>query len=185
MSTKLITKAPVEAWLGFDPSLRNTGWIVILGGDVWDRGVFNTEPGEDLKGIADNIRRANEIGDAAHELIWKHMRRPSGLRLAAELPAVHGHRIDSALLSSQAIYSAGSHLIDEPMVFINSQHAKKRVAGDAKASKQKLKAAVLKLLPGLEGTPYPGTGGLFNEHIADAAAVAIVAATEYEESKRG
>jgi Holliday junction resolvasome RuvABC endonuclease subunit len=131
MSTSLITWVPKvdETMIAFDPSLANTGWVLVRMGRAIDQGVIKTPPSD--TGIRGNLERSETIYSEVAFLLKTYV----PVYVACELPAVQGYRIDAALLSSQAIYLASAHTLNVVPRLINSQHVKKRITGNARASK--------------------------------------------------
>ena len=161
--------------MGFDISLRNTGWVAaIVRGqgeyEIIDYGFIHTDPQQKKRGIraADsNIERCKTIYRTLRAAIRQH----HAQGLAFEVPNQGGQSAIS--IKAMAMATALIACLDEEHglsfgtsgIFITPNENKVALTGKRNASKDAMMEAVRALFPEIE---WPPATGKF-EHIADAA----------------
>ena len=163
--------------MGFDISLRNTGWVAVIPRghgeyEVIDYGYLHTEPPTKKSGIraADaNIERCKTIYRTLRTAIIHHM----AAGLAFEVPNQGGK--SASAIKSMEMATALIAAIDEEQglsrdtsgIYVSPRENKLALTGKANASKDEMEAAVGALFPEIQ---WPKAECQF-EHIADAAGV--------------
>lgn len=153
--------------LVFDQALANTGWAMIwahhsVGLQVYGTGLFKTESKKGHKG---SLERATWLYGQYRSLIESWQGTFNGLYVACELPNVGAsYRPESSLMAATALHIAALEC-NTTVDLVGAQTMKKHMTGNARASKQEVKAAVIERLD-LEGHRK-------NEHIYDALGLGV------------
>lgn len=151
-------------YLAFDQALGNTGVVAVKDGDVLWRKTITTAPNH--AGTPGSLDRSVEYADLVDEVFGVFKPR---LVLVETPPVGRGmHRPESSLLAAAAICIC-AHRWGVPWRAVSAQKAKKLLAGNAKATKHEVRAAVEVALPGV------GKSSPYNEHIVDALALVLCA----------
>lgn len=156
--------------LCFDQSISNTGWALIVGKEVLEGGNVKHEGST---GIGDMLDVLPEIYFRYLELINYY----SPDLVAHESPPAGGGRMrspESSVVTAAAvrIAAADNYSGKIPVKMIQSQKAKKRWTGSARATKAEVKKALLQMVPSLENMKP------MNQAITDALAVGMLASEE-------
>lgn len=162
--------------LGIDQSLKHSGFglVQVIQGDVREDGSI---PVVDSKVLWTGDFKQELSGNEGFDGNWgmgleleSRLRQIVGERLpnqiVHEYPAVMGHNVASSLMASMVVRSVANDL-GIPIVAVGSQHAKKLITGNSKASKAEVKTAVLELHAEAR-TLRP-----MNTNVSDAIAVAL------------
>lgn len=163
-STRIVKQQPVDApVLAFDQSLANCGWVLLAAKPslvAW--GTIKTEP---AGGMIGNIERGTELAAQVRQVFAAY-----GYEIASvvlETPPILGisRRGESSLLAAQVIHTEatrGGYSVS----FVGAQRVKKRLTGNARASKREVKQAV---------AGWGLSPAKLNEHVSDAVGLGLVA----------
>lgn len=157
--------------LSVDQSLANSGWALIHFGasvpGVLDCGTIHSRPIPDLSGYADSLTRGEHLFGAYRALIMD----TSPTLIVHEAPAMQGKMVsrnrEAPVIAVTALRCAAASLGHRGAIaMMQAQRVKKLVTGRHDADKAMVREAVESVLS------FPGR---INEHIADAAAIALAA----------
>lgn len=116
--------------LAFDQTFSKTGFCLLRhdehGLDVIRKGKLVEPPLPDLKGFADTIQRSVWMTERIHNIIAECNSQfvvpDKQLRVAHEMPAAHGHRIESSLIGAIAVNLACERLRLPKPAMVAKQH---------------------------------------------------------------
>lgn len=112
--------------LAFDQTYSKTGFVVLShrpsGLKVHRKGKIVEPPLPDLKGFADTIQRSVWMTERIHNLIQETLLEHPTAQIAHEMPAAHGHRIESSLIGAIAIHLACERLPRPKPAMVAKQH---------------------------------------------------------------
>lgn len=164
--------------LAFDPSLTNTGWVMLVRPPLAGRVValftgVCSPPATDLGSDAMTLWRAHEVGKLVYDVVDRYGReRVQGI--AHEMPTTTGRRIESSLLGSREVQRAAYELaasIPLTGIYVRHVHAvllppeqRGRAHTKAHTKDAVLRYVDLSMLP---------KGARLNEHVYDAMAVGL------------
>lgn len=159
--------------LTFDQSLANTGYVVLdyclaVGISILEMDVIHTYTVNNNTSWTDTLQRGTQLAPHVSSLIIKYHPR---LILHEMPPVAKGpfiHRSDSSIVTAEAIWVVAD-MAEIPVVMVSAQKAKKHLTGNAKASKQEVRAALEARYE--EKLRMPGFRR--NEHTFDALALAV------------
>lgn len=164
--------------LAFDQSLNNTGWVFLEndwnGLRISQRGTIRGQ--SDEKGFLGNYQKSLGLMQMVTRIMVMHPLPPD--MVIFEQPAVVGHRTDSALLAGQVIYLAAvGTLRTTPVRMVSNQAMKSALLAPGERLRgAEGKRAVGKVVEALIPVDARAEGP-WNEHVRDAAALAIYALT--------
>jgi hypothetical protein len=174
--------------LSFDPSLTNTAWVTIesLPGEppcVVASGMCRPET-TDLRGDLCTLWRAARLGEQLDEMIpQRHVHRSLDI-VAHEMPVTTGHRMESSLMATREVRRAAAryapwcalvpvYVAHIGAVLLSPEERKLKGPARKRATRAAVQRYVRMRLP--KGAPM-------NEHVFDAAAVALTCL--YDEAHR-
>lgn len=156
--------------LGFDQTVRNTG-VALVESTPAGCVVLHAETARTSAAVQagwdSTLRSAADQADQLAELVSRLVGRWPDLVVVHELPAVGAaFRPESSILAALGVHlAARPH--GRPVHLVQNQQMKRLVTGDAKATKDGVKRALL-AMPWLDGREH-----LTNADIRDAAALAL------------
>lgn len=160
--------------LSFDNALASTGWaLVVHQGDHWGIEVHKTGlivPGhqDGLLWFEQSIQRAVFLRQATRDILdelW-----PAFDHVVYEMPAVHGHRVESSLMAAQAIVTAKTDL-DLDLVPIQAVAKQKMAKNFLPPGQRDGKSPVKKMVE--RYVHFPEGRMSWNQHVHDAVANAL------------
>lgn len=137
--------------LAFDQTYSKTGFVVLShrpsGLVVHRKGKLVEPPLPDLKGFADTIQRSVWMTERIHNVIQEVTLDHPTLQIAHEMPAAHGHRIESSLIGAIAVNLACERLRLRKPTMIGKQHvAAVLCPPDDRGGKPAIKRATMRYL---------------------------------------
>lgn len=176
----------IDGWwhgmmVAFDQSLSNTGFLIVkfsVDGAhvVSETGMIRTETPASLRGHAANLSRSTAVFRQVVELLEGEC--PDMVLVETPPVGPKMSRPESSLLAADAVFHAVESVNREHHTQIGyglgaAQRAKKFLTGKANADKKAIRDPVLHFLPDLKNySPL-------NEHIYDAAAIALTYAKDH------
>lgn len=158
--------------LCLDAGFKSMGWAVLCGGKIVDCGVFRTkETGRKgaVRVADDNAERVMDLTRRLRDLVQRH--KVAGLLVEMPSGGAQSAKAMASMARSSTIAASMAGFFDLPYEWITPADVKIAAAGARTASKEEVKAGVLKHWPGAK---LPKAACEW-EHVTDALGVYMAA----------